>query len=231
MRTIQLGNGLDYERQAIALDGDVRASRLIEKTRQPIERHFDDLFRLTDVMRRGQRSSKDGRCLGQIVGSSIQWLSYDEVLQLGRQLADACYHVSVRPKQPVGVYSANCSAYTLIEYGLYEHSMLLVPIYDTLGSQVASFIANETELTVMFCDTHEKIDKILEQSKEFKTLKHLVIIKSDSAAFAEQKSRVQKCGFQRKFLLFTFVPVTIVYLSTCRLLPHFLGLSFLPFLT
>ena len=98
----------------------------------------------------------------------------DGVLQLGLTPAKSC----------LGIYSQNCPEYVIAEYGAYRHSLIVVPIYDTLGTNVASFIANQAELTVITCDKTERIDRIIEQAEQFKTLEHIVLM--NSAQITEQ---------------------------------------------
>ena len=47
----------------------------------------------------------------------------------------------------VGIYSANCSDYVVAEYGCFTHSLVLVPIYDTLGPNACSYISNQGKTT------------------------------------------------------------------------------------
>ena len=43
----------------------------------------------------------------------------------------------------IGIYSKNCPEYVIAEYGCYWQSLVVVPIYDTLGPHACSFISNQ----------------------------------------------------------------------------------------
>ncbi len=64
-----------------------------------------------------------------------------------------------RPKASIiGMYSINRMEYSIVEYGCYWHSMIIAPIYNTLGPDVCTFIANQGYLLftlLSFC-VHSK---------------------------------------------------------------------------
>lgn len=132
---------------------------------------------------------ENGKCLGQvnIETKSIQWLTYGDVLKRSKYLADGLLRLGLEPrKNLVGIFSKNCPEFTLIEYGCYRHSIIVVPIYDTLGPDIASFIANQTNLSCIACDHIDRIRNIIDQKDQFKTLKHLVLLKNNQEKALEE---------------------------------------------
>jgi len=43
----------------------------------------------------------------------------------------------------IGIYLVNSPEYVVAEYGAYCHSLVVVPIYDTLGPNACAYIANQ----------------------------------------------------------------------------------------
>lgn len=123
--------------------------------------------------------------------NTVDWINYGDVVRRTQHISDGLLvQFGLQPRQSfIGIYSINCMEYTLIEYACYRHSLVIVPIYDTLGPNIASFIANQTELTIIACDNIERLDRILEQSKQFHHLKHLIWMKSDKKITMEMRKK------------------------------------------
>ena len=124
----------------------------------------------------------NGSCLGRTnrQTNTVDWITYEEVLARSKHFADGLLQLGLKSKNQssLGIYSANCPEYVIAEYGSYRHSIIVVPIYDTLGTNVASFISNQAELTCITCDKVDRIDRIIEQANKFTTLKHIVLMNS-----------------------------------------------------
>lgn len=95
-----------------------------------------------------------GNCLGRIEQStkSVSWWNYNSVMERVAHFGDGLYQllggdefISGRKGEAacVGIYSANCPEYIIAEYGSYWHSLVVVPIYDTLGPNACSYISNQ----------------------------------------------------------------------------------------
>lgn len=111
----------------------------------------------------------------------VTWMNYETVLCRVKHFADGLVKLGIKPASQscVGIYSANCSQYVIAEYGCYRHTMIVVPVYDTLGANIASFIANQTELSTIICDRASRVETILGQAKEFKTLKNIILMNAE----------------------------------------------------
>ena len=105
----------------------------------------------------------------------------------------------------MGIYSINRPEYVISEYGCYNHSIVVIPIYDTLGANVASFIANQAEMTCITCDKTSRIDQIIEQASQFTTLKHIILM--DSEQITDQ---LRNKGRKRFSIMFNFCFLIII---------------------
>jgi long-chain acyl-CoA synthetase len=54
------------------------------------------------------------------------------------------------PDTLVGVYSQNNPEWVLSEYGIYSNSMVVVPLYDTLGPDASRFITGYARCWSLF---------------------------------------------------------------------------------
>ncbi|KAG7397196.1 Long chain acyl-CoA synthetase 7 peroxisomal [Phytophthora boehmeriae] len=83
---------------------------------------------------------------------SFQWLTYAQVKtrmdDLAAGLTRAC---NLKRQDKVGIFSKNQLEWCLVAHAVDRMAYVLVPLYDTLGPDAVPFIANHTELRVLFC--------------------------------------------------------------------------------
>lgn len=93
--------------------------------------------------------SDNGPCLGhrEGPGKPYQWLHYNEALLRAKNFGAGLVAMGLSPGPDtfVGIYSQNCPEWILTEQGLYCQSMVIVPLYDTLGPEACNFIINQGE--------------------------------------------------------------------------------------
>lgn len=76
-----------------------------------------------------------------------QWLNYNETLLRAKNFGSGLIEVGLLPGPEtfVGIYSQNCPEWILTEQATYCYSMILVPLYDTLGPDACAFIIKQGE--------------------------------------------------------------------------------------
>ncbi|XP_037781180.1 LOW QUALITY PROTEIN: long-chain-fatty-acid--CoA ligase 1-like [Penaeus monodon] len=178
----------------------IRVSRLTKEAREGkfMKFLYEDTRTLYDVFRRGVRESNNGPCLGwrEGPGKPYQWLHYNEALLRAKNFG-AGLVASGLPSGPetfVGIYSQNCPEWILTEQGLYCQSMVIVPLYDTLGPEACNFIINQASITTVVCQDDRKMSQLLQNPP--KCLKMLVAMKDVTPETAE---RAKKLGITIKF--------------------------------
>lgn len=190
--------GVDLDDQSIpCLEGSevIRVSRLTKEAREGkfMRYLYDDTRTLYDVFRRGVRESNNGPCLGwrETPTSPYQWLHYNETLLRARNFGAGLVATGLEPgpKTYVGIYSQNCPEWILTEQGLYCQSMVIVPLYDTLGPEACNFILNTTALSTVVCQDDKKMSQLLQSPP--KSLKMFVAMKEPGK---EVQQRAQKLG-------------------------------------
>ncbi|KAF6208422.1 hypothetical protein GE061_016878 [Apolygus lucorum] len=144
----------------------------------------EDAKTLYETFRKGAKLSNNGKCLGwrEGPGKPYQWLHYNETLLRARNFGCGLMAIGLQPGPNtfVGIYSQNCPEWILVEQGAYCFSMVIVPLYDTLGPDACSFIIAQAEIAVVICEDDGKCNMLLERAPRF--LRRIIIIKDASPA-------------------------------------------------
>jgi long-chain acyl-CoA synthetase len=89
----------------------------------------------------------DGNCLGTInkKSNSVDWITYAQVLERINNFGNGLIHMGLKCGQNtfIGIYATNCVEYVFAEYGAYTQSMVVIPLYDTLGPNACRYIINK----------------------------------------------------------------------------------------
>ncbi|XP_019522723.1 PREDICTED: long-chain-fatty-acid--CoA ligase 1 [Hipposideros armiger] len=99
------------------------------------------------------------------------------------------------PNQYIGIFAQNRPEWVIIEQGCFAYSMVVVPLYDTLGAEAITYVVNKAELSLVFVDKPEKANTLLEgvENKLTPGLKIIVIMDSYGTDLLE---RGKKCGVE-----------------------------------
>ncbi|XP_054266091.1 long-chain-fatty-acid--CoA ligase 1 isoform X2 [Macrosteles quadrilineatus] len=137
-----------------------------------------DARTLYDTFRKGAKESNNGKCLGWHEGPSkpYQWLHYNETLLRARNFGSGLVSLGLAPSAStyIGIYSQNCPEWVLVEQGAYCYSMVIVPLYDTLGPDACAFIINQAEISVVVCENDAKCNLLLDRAP--RCLRKLIVI-------------------------------------------------------
>ncbi|XP_037972820.1 long-chain-fatty-acid--CoA ligase 5 isoform X2 [Plutella xylostella] len=152
----------------------------------------DDTRTLYESFRRGVRESNNGPCLGWREGPNkpYVWQNYNETLLRAKNFGSGLICLGLHPGQNtfIGIYSQNCPEWIMTEQAAYCYSMVIVPLYDTLGANACAFIVNQTEMSVVVCEDDKKANLLLDQSP--RCLRKLITIKEVSPSTHQRaKSR------------------------------------------
>lgn len=105
----------------------------------------------------------------------LQWINYDEALLRAKNFGSGMMALGVRPKQLVGIYSQNRPEWILYEQGCYCYSLVVVPLYDTLGPDACAFIIRQTEMSIVVVEDDAKASMLLDKAP--RSLKIIVAVK------------------------------------------------------
>ncbi|XP_035443727.1 long-chain-fatty-acid--CoA ligase 5 isoform X1 [Spodoptera frugiperda] len=150
----------------------------------------EDTRTLYETFRRGVKESNNGNCLGWREGPNkpYVWQTYNETLLRAKNFGSGLICQGLVPGQNtfVGIYSQNCPEWVMTEQAAYCYSMVIVPLYDTLGANACAFIVNQTEMSVVICEDDKKANLLLDQSP--RCLRKLITIKEVSPS-THQRAR------------------------------------------
>jgi len=103
----------------------------------------------------------DGNLLGWRQGEGLyQWLSYRQVQERFLALGAGLVQIGFKPKDFMGIFSRNRPEWVIAEQAANAYSMVVVPLYDTLGQEAIEHILNEAQLKIMFCG-NDKISSVM----------------------------------------------------------------------
>uniref|UniRef100_A0A8C5H2M4 Long-chain-fatty-acid--CoA ligase n=1 Tax=Gouania willdenowi TaxID=441366 RepID=A0A8C5H2M4_GOUWI len=116
--------------------------------------YHDDARTMYEVFQRGLHISGDGPCLGsRLPNQPYKWISYKEVTMRAEHLGSGLLHQGClpTPNQFIGVFAQNRPEWIISELACYTYSMVVVPLYDTLGPDA---IRNKYYLTKYLLNSH-----------------------------------------------------------------------------
>ncbi|NWQ63552.1 ACSL1 ligase, partial [Neopipo cinnamomea] len=189
----------DLAMQSVEVEGGERARRsAILNSDELLVYYYDDVRTVYDIFRRGLQISNNGPCLGcRKPNQPYEWISYKEVSDRAECVGSALLHRGFKPShiQYIGIFSQNRPEWVIIEQGCYAFSMVVVPLYDTLGAEAITYIVNKADLSLVFCDKPDKAKLLLTsvEKGESPILNTIVIMESFGADLVE---RGKKCGVE-----------------------------------
>ena len=120
-----------------------------------------------------------GKRIKKINGSfgSYEWQTYNEVFEQIKAISSFLMFRNIKQNDCIGLFSINRSEWVVTEQACYRSSLIVVPLYDTLGDEAIEYIIKKTEISILFT-TSEKCTKLLQSNLNSKTsiLKLIVIM-------------------------------------------------------
>jgi len=171
------------DNQSPVLDGpeQIHVSKFYKDSRDGkfVSYLHEDVRTLYEAFRKGAYESNNGPCLGwhDSPTAPYQWMTYNEALLRAKNFGAGLIALGVPPGQQsfVGIYSINRPEWILFEQGCYCYSLVVVPLYDTLGPDACAFIIEKTRLSIVVCEDDKKINMLLDRAP--RVLKRIIVIK------------------------------------------------------
>ncbi|XP_017780767.1 PREDICTED: long-chain-fatty-acid--CoA ligase 5 isoform X2 [Nicrophorus vespilloides] len=159
----------------------IRVSRFSKdcKDGKFVKHLYNDATTLYECFRRGAKISNNGRCLGwrESFNKPYQWIHYNETLLRAKNVGSGMVAMGLPAGTEtfVGIYAQNCPEWIIAEQAIYCYSMVLVPLYDTLGPDACAFIIKQVDMHVVICEDDQKCNLLLDRAP--KCLRRLICIK------------------------------------------------------
>ncbi|NXF53014.1 ACSL1 ligase, partial [Oceanites oceanicus] len=189
----------DLAMQSVEVEGGEHARRSsLLNSDELLVCYYDDVRTAYDIFQRGLHVSNNGPCLGvRKPNQPYEWISYKEASDRAEYVGSALLHRGFKPShvQYIGIFSQNRPEWVIIEQGCYAYSMVVVPLYDTLGTEAIAYIVNKADLSLVFCDKPDKAKLLLTSVEKGETpiLNTIVIMESFGMDLVE---RGKKCGVE-----------------------------------
>ncbi|GAB1609882.1 long-chain-fatty-acid--CoA ligase 5-like [Argonauta hians] len=192
---------IDLSKQATILNGDEK----IRNSVMPCYSNIDSTKSITtlyEALLTGAKLSASGKLLGWRPNSNspYSWLTYNDVLVRAANVGAGLIQLGQKSTNSthIGIYSQNNPEFFISEQACYMYSMVLIPLYDTLGPAAATYIVNEAEISLVICDKVSKLKNLLNKKNEMASLKTIVLIEApDSECLALAKTTgVKLISFQ-----------------------------------
>ncbi|KAJ3607519.1 hypothetical protein NHX12_024570 [Muraenolepis orangiensis] len=195
-RPAPLRSPADLKCQTLGIEGGARKSALLESNNNLVSYYYEDGKTMYEVFQRGLRVSGNGPCLGyRKQGRPYQWLKYKQVSDRAEHLGSGLLHRGLKPNADtfIGIFAQNRPEWIIGELACYTYSMVVVPLYDTLGSEAVAFIIDRADISTVLCDKQNKAETLLQNREKGHTpvLKTIVIM---DAFDAELVTRGAECG-------------------------------------
>ncbi|KAM6969807.1 long-chain-fatty-acid--CoA ligase 6 [Aplochiton taeniatus] len=160
--------------------------------------YHEDAKTMYEVFQRGLHIAGDGPCLGsRLPNQPYKWLSYKEVTARAEHLGSGLLQQGCQPSpdQFIGVFAQNRPEWIISELACYTYSMVVVPLYDTLGPDAIRYIINTAEISTVICDKEEKAQVLLGNVEREETtgLKKIILMDLFDKELLE---RAEGCGVQ-----------------------------------
>lgn len=171
------------------------------KTDNLITSYYPDITTLYDGFLRGCRVSGNNPCVGYRpnLQSPYKWLTYNEVKSraenFGAGLVGLC-GCKGDNSQFLGIYARNMVEWVIAEKGSIFYSMVLIPLYNTLGDQAMRWIALQTEMEIMIIENGKalgELERDVFNHAEGKFIKKIVLMQK-TAEDEELIARVEGMG-------------------------------------
>ncbi|KAF8358930.1 acs-5 [Pristionchus pacificus] len=175
--------GCSLDKQSVPVEGEkgVYKCGFLQGKDSTLTYLYPEVTTLYETFLRGLQKSENGPCLGERTDSNspYKFLSYAQVNRQSSDFASALVKVlGVKPgnETNMGIYAKNSPKWYISSLGAISQSIVVVPLYDTLGADAATFIVNQAEIAVIVVDNVDKARKLIGAKSSIPTLNHVVVL-------------------------------------------------------
>ncbi|KAA0720521.1 Long-chain-fatty-acid--CoA ligase 6 [Triplophysa tibetana] len=181
---------LRHQSQEVEKEDGARRS-MMGSSSKLLSYYHEDAKTMYEVFQRGLHITGDGPFLGsRLPNQPYKWLSYKEVFSRAENLGSGLLSQGCQPNtdQFIGVFAQNRPEWIIAELACYTYSMVVVPLYDTLGPDAIRFIINTAEIATVICDKPEKAKVLLGKVERGETpgLKTIILMDAFDLQLVEE---------------------------------------------
>ncbi|XP_035209509.1 long-chain-fatty-acid--CoA ligase 1-like isoform X2 [Stegodyphus dumicola] len=170
--------------QSILLEGKerARASKLADDPHVFVDTipGAPNIKTVFDVLEYGMKISNDGDCIGTKSSKTGQyeWLKYSEVILRSQYVGSGLLKLGLKPCNDtfLGVFACNREEFLLSLYGCAAYSMVLIPLYISLGAQAVMFILKQASLSLVIVNDKKNALNVIKNASEVPSLRTMVLM-------------------------------------------------------
>ncbi|PKI44483.1 hypothetical protein CRG98_035118 [Punica granatum] len=121
------------------------------------------------------------------------WKTYKEVYEEVRQVGSALRASGAEPGSKIGIYGANCPQWIVAMEACSGHSLVCVPLYDTLGAGAVNYIIDHAEINFVFIQDKKAKELLNHDCVSSQKLKSIV---SFTSFTEEEKEKAARAGIK-----------------------------------
>ncbi|CAI9724293.1 long-chain-fatty-acid--CoA ligase 5-like isoform X2 [Octopus vulgaris] len=183
---------VDLSHQSAVVEGREKIRKSVMPESSNVN-NSNDVTTLYEAVLKGASLSVSGKLLGwrPTPTDPYTWLTYNDVLVKSANVGAGLIKLGQNPSNTthIGIYSQNNPEFFIVEQACYMYSMVLIPLYDTLGPDAATYIVNQAEISLVVCDKNSKLKNLLKQKSKMVSLKTVVLMEApDSESLSLAKS-------------------------------------------
>lgn len=91
-------------------------------------------------------------------------MNFNETLLKAKNFGSGLITLGVRPFELIGIYCQNRPEWILFEQAAYSYSLVVVPLYDTLGPDACAFIIRQTDMSTVIVEDDKKANLLLDKA-------------------------------------------------------------------
>lgn len=121
------------------------------------------------------------------------WKTYKEVYGDVLNIGSALRAIGAEPGSRIGIYGANCPQWIIAMEACNAHSLICVPLYDTLGHGAVNFIINHAEIDIVFVQDKKAKELLKSESTIPERLKVVICFTS-----LKEEEKISAAGNEMK---------------------------------
>jgi len=125
--------------------------------------------------------------------SPYEWMTYDEAYEKAQYVGSALFELGYRKGDFIGISAVNRPEWVLVDQGAVMYSMVLVPLYVTLGLEGLGHILSQTEVSILFSDS-VNLKSILDAIQDTEHVQTIITL--DKVSDEDILGRANKLGIR-----------------------------------
>ncbi|KAF8387686.1 hypothetical protein HHK36_026340 [Tetracentron sinense] len=151
-----------------------------------------------DIFRDSVEKYPSNRMLGwrEIIDGKVgpyAWKTYKEVYEEVLHIGSALCASGAAPGSRIGIYGSNCPQWIVAMEACSAHSLICVPLYDTLGPGAVSFIIDHAEIDYVFVQD-KKVKELL--NSDCRSAQRLKLIVCFTSLTKEERDKAANIGIK-----------------------------------